>query len=178
MFPGSLRDTLLRTLEKQLYRGYWSYQIIDEVLGNLRSDSGLTAEDTASLQRALTGAFPDAFVRGYEPLIPDLTCEKKDRHVLAAAIRAGAKRIVTVNLKDFPAAALQPHGITAQHPDSFLLELYRYAPHTVAQVIREQVGDLKNPPRSRDWVLDRLSATVPEFADVLRVALSRRRAPA
>ena len=49
--------------------------------------------------------------------LPDLD----DRHVLAAAIAGRADVIVTKNLKDFPPAALQPHGIEAQHPDTFLI---------------------------------------------------------
>jgi len=39
--------------------------------------------------------------------------DEKDRQVLASAIRAPAQTIVTFNLKDFPAAALDPLGIEA-----------------------------------------------------------------
>ena len=31
-----------------------------------------------------------------------LTCDEKDRHVLAATIHCGATDLVTFNLKDFP----------------------------------------------------------------------------
>jgi hypothetical protein len=47
-----------------------------------------------------------------------------DRHVLAAAVRAGAQLIVTNNLKDFPAAALAPYGLEAKGPDDFLVDQY------------------------------------------------------
>lgn len=67
-------------------------------------------------------AFPDARVTGYESLIPAMTNHPKDRHVLAAAARADAAVIVTANLKDFPAAALEPYQIDAVHPDDFLLD--------------------------------------------------------
>jgi hypothetical protein len=43
-----------------------------------------------------------------------------NRHVLAAAISANAKIIVTFNLKDFPDLILTKHGIVAQHPDVLL----------------------------------------------------------
>ena len=44
----------------------------------------------------------DAIVTGFEELIPSLVLpDADDRHVLAAAIRAGAQVIVTYNLKDF-----------------------------------------------------------------------------
>jgi hypothetical protein len=47
-------------------------------------------------------AFPDAEVRGYQDLIDSMTCHKKDRHVLAAVVRANVEVIVTFNLQDFP----------------------------------------------------------------------------
>ena len=39
--------------------------------------------------------------------------DEKDRHVLAAAVKARASVIVTFNLKHFPPSALQPLGIDA-----------------------------------------------------------------
>jgi len=63
-------------------------------------------------------------VEGFEFLIPTLTCDPKDRHVLAAAIQGRAATTVTVNLRDFPRASLAPFGITAEHPDTFLLRLF------------------------------------------------------
>jgi hypothetical protein len=46
-----------------------------------------------------------------------------DRHVLAAAIRAGADVIVTYNLTDFPAETLARFDIEALHPDDFPVRL-------------------------------------------------------
>ena len=50
----------------------------------------------------------DACVLVLMPLadIPAMTNHPKDRHVLAAAARAGAKVMVTYNLKDFPSSSL------------------------------------------------------------------------
>lgn len=47
-------------------------------------------------------AFPDAEVRGYENLVERMTCDPKDRHVLAAAVRSDAAVLVTFNTDDFP----------------------------------------------------------------------------
>jgi hypothetical protein len=42
--------------------------------------------------------------------------------VLAAAVRANVEVLVTFNLRDFPAPALEPFDIIAVHPDEFLLD--------------------------------------------------------
>ncbi len=49
--------------------------------------------------------------------------DPNDRHVLAAAIVAGADVIVTCNLRYFPVQALDPYEIEAQHPDEFVRQL-------------------------------------------------------
>jgi hypothetical protein len=49
---------------------------------------------------------PKSLVSGYEARIPQLSLpDTDDRHVLAAAIEAGATVIVTFNLSDFPDAS-------------------------------------------------------------------------
>ena len=45
--------------------------------------------------------FPDAEVRGYENIVETMTCDPKDRHVLAAAVRSDAAVLVTFNIGDF-----------------------------------------------------------------------------
>ena len=62
----------------------------------------------------------------YESLIPTITLpDQNDRHVVAAAILGHADAIVTSNLKHFPADALAPYGIEAQHPDDFIMNQLR-----------------------------------------------------
>jgi hypothetical protein len=56
---------------------------------------------------------------GYNDLISRLSNHEKDRHVLAAAIRAGVQAIVTFNPQDFPPEALEPYDIEATLPTSF-----------------------------------------------------------
>jgi hypothetical protein len=90
-------------------------------------------------------AFPQAMVHGYEDLIPVLTCAEKDRHVLAAAIRCKAHMIVTQNLGDFPASALEPYDITTQHPDRFLRDLLAQHPAIAVRAVREQAAALRRP---------------------------------
>jgi hypothetical protein len=71
-----------------------------------------------------------------------------DRHVLAAAIVAGADVIVTHNLRDFPDEALARYDIEAQHPDEFIRHLIDLAPVLVADAVRDQQSRLINPPVS------------------------------
>lgn len=116
-----LRDTLFRLAEKRLYLVRWSPESIEETVRTLQGKVGKTPEKTAHLVDELRSYFEDAWVEGYEALIPSMANHPKDRHVLAAAVRCGADVIVTFNLKHFPEEALEPWGIEAQSPDEFLI---------------------------------------------------------
>ncbi|MBK1869454.1 PIN domain-containing protein [Aestuariivirga sp. YIM B02566] len=99
---------------------------------------------------------PTADVTGYEPHIPQLTLpDPDDRHVLAAAIAAGASRIVTWNLADFPAAVLAPHNVVAQNPDDFLMGLYVAAPDVTIAVAANARRNLR---RTTSAVADFIAA--------------------
>lgn len=72
---------------------------------------------------------------------------------------------MTFNLRDFPAAATEPLGVTAIHPDEFLLDQLDLAPRVMLDVLREQAADTRNPPLRVVDVVARLErAGVPEFA--------------
>jgi hypothetical protein len=90
----------------------------------------------APLRDLLNAHVRDCLVTGYETLIDAVTLpDPDDRHVLAAAIRAGADLIVTFNLKDFPEKDLKPYGIEAQHPDDFLTFQLDLAPNTAPTMV-------------------------------------------
>jgi len=100
----------------------------------------------------------DCLVTGYEPLIQGLTLpDPEDRHVLAAAIRAGASVIVTFNLDDFPDSILEPFGIQAQHPDQFISHLIQIDPYAVCDAAKRQRASLQKPPYSVNEFLDILA---------------------
>jgi nucleoside-diphosphate-sugar epimerase len=99
-------------------------------------------------------AVRDCLVTGYEELIGSLTLpDPDDRHVLAAAIRAGAEVIVTYNLTDFPAETLARFDIEAQHPDDFLVSLLDVAAAVVCAAVKRQRESLRNPPKSAEELL-------------------------
>jgi predicted nucleic acid-binding protein len=162
---AALRDTLLRIAEPpRLYLPRWSEEIMAETMRTLETKLGVTREQTAHLDRELRKHFEDAWVEGYEPLIPIMANHPKDRHVLAAAVHCGAQTIVTLNLKDFPDEALSPWDIVAQSPDEFLVQQYYLAPDVAAQKLYEQ--------SARHGGMERLliihNKIVPEFVGLIR----------
>jgi predicted nucleic acid-binding protein len=171
LYPMALCDTLLRAAEKGLYRLFWSDLILGEVHRNLLKNSRITLEQADWRLAQMREAFPDAAVTGFERLIPVMPNDEKDRHVLAAAVAAGAQVIVTSNLRDFPAAALDPFGIEAQSPDEFLLHLLDLSPAQMGQILREQAARLKPRPDRPDplgYVLDNLALQGPGFVERMR----------
>ena len=101
LFPFTLRDTLLRAAAAAFYQLRWSAEILDEMERNLVSTGTMPADKAARLRGVMVQYFPEADVTGYEPLIAGLLNRAKDRHVVAAAVKAGAQVIVTANLGDF-----------------------------------------------------------------------------
>lgn len=53
---------------------------------------------------------------GHQSLVAAMKNDEKDRHVVAAAVKAGAQVIVTSNLRDFREL---PDGIEVQPPITF-----------------------------------------------------------
>ncbi len=161
LWSPALRDTLLRAAEYDLYRPAWSRRILDEMkLSILRKRPDV---DPARLDRTISlmlARFPDARVEGYEDLTPRLTNHPGDRHVLAAAIRAGAGVIVTWNEKHFPPVTRDTDAIDVQSPDEFLCYLWSVDADVMVRTLGEQ-GQALTPPRtSRDVInaLQRSSA--------------------
>lgn len=167
LFPNYLRDTLLRLAEAELYEPLWSADILEELTRNVAERIG--ALKAKRLVGVMADAFPESLVSGYAPLIPVMTNDPKDRHVLAAAIGGSAHAVVTLNLKDFPPAAAEPYGMEVLHPDEFLLDMLDLVPVEVSAVLRTQVGGYRDDPRDLHGLLDRLSAGgAPQFAAEFR----------
>jgi len=115
LIPMPLADTLLRlAAAPRLYLPKWTDQIMAEVSRNLIENFNISEEKTAYRESEIRRHFPEAWVDGYEDLIPAMTNQAKDRHVLAAAVRARAEIIVTYNRKDFSVESIAPFSILSK----------------------------------------------------------------
>jgi predicted nucleic acid-binding protein len=108
LYPAPLRDLLVQLATTRIFRAKWTDLIHDEWTRNLlvkRPD--LNIERLTRLRVLMNESIPDSLVTDFEHLIPSLELpDPDDCHVLAAAITAEAKTIVTFNLKDFPTSII------------------------------------------------------------------------
>lgn len=171
LHPAGLRDFLIRAAMTGLFQARWTDEILDEMERSiLRRRPDLSAAQMVRTRSLMCDAVRDCLTTGYEELVPGLDLpDPDDRHVLAAAIRAGSEVIVTENIKDFPVQALAPYNIEAQTPDVFTLHLIDLAPGTVSAVIQGQAAALHNPPMTVNEVLDHLAQSgLPRATAALR----------
>jgi hypothetical protein len=176
LYPPSLRDFLMWLAVGSVYEPRLTDAIHDEWTRNLLAHQPHLSRERLARTRALMNALtPQTVVRDYEHHIPTLSLpDPEDRHVLAAAIQAGASVIVTFNLRDFPASALSPYGIVAQSPDDFVSGLMAQdglREQIIAMAQRNQ-QNLKNPPKTIVEYLDTLRQNqMPRTAAQLEIAL-------
>jgi hypothetical protein len=149
-YPAPLRDFLMHLALTEMFRARWTETIHEEwIVSVLANRPDLTRAQLERTRDFMNKAIPDCLVTGYRELIPGLTLpDPNDRHVLAAAIRAGAGAIVTFNLKDFPPKALQSYGVEAQHPDEFVMDLLDLDHRKVCAAARNQRRNLKKPAQT------------------------------
>ena len=130
--------------EAGLFSPAWSPRVLAEWRIAATRDGGLAAESTVdAVVMHMTAAFPNASVT------PDPAVEQAldlpdpaDIHVLAGAIAAGARVLLTFNMRDFPARLLAVHGIAPRHPDGFLWEMVSHEPELIGHAIRETVAEV------------------------------------
>lgn len=160
---STVSDLYLRIAEStDAYSPVWTETILEETLRTFTGKLGWPESMAVSRLNALRAAFPDAKVIGFESHIADCTNDPKDRHILAAAIQAEAKTIVTLNIKHFRPDDLAPWGVTACHPADFLIEVLDSHRSDIDRILEEMS---KSRNRTMVELLSRLSATIPKFAD-------------
>lgn len=167
LYPAYLRDLLLRLAQAGVYQPRWSEEILDEVARNVKEGRDAVGQEKVDRMISLMERhFEDAEVTGYEGLIPAMTNDPKDRHVLAAAITGGADVIVTYNLRHFPPRSREPYNIDAQGPDEFLRHQWEQADHErFVAILDRWTAQLHRHPDTLEGVLEeRLMTTAPEFS--------------
>lgn len=171
IFGAAVNDLFLELAEEGSYRPLWSSDVLGELERHLADRIG--ADKATDRVSAMRDAFPDAMVDGYESLIPSMTNDPKDRHVLAAAVRANAEVIVTFNLSDFPEEALDPYDVCAIHPDEFLLDQLDLYPELTVKAVENIAEGYESPPMTTLDFLEKLErGGVPKFVVAVRLVLS------
>lgn len=154
IYPIEVRDLLFWFAHYELYTIKWSMHIFDEWKEIMGRKGIPEAEILKRIEKA-NRAFPDAMVKNYAPLIDSLDLpDQKDRHVLAAAIKANADVIVTNNLKDFPAEILETYGMAAKSADDFLTDIIDLNQETAVEAFRKLVMNRRNPDLDEYQILD------------------------
>jgi predicted nucleic acid-binding protein len=150
LYPAALRDVLMRLAVHRLILARWTDAIHDEwIEAVLRGRPDLSRERLQRTRELMDLHAGDSLVVGYERRMNDLKLpDADDRHVLAAAIEAEADMILTWNLRDFPEAAVSPHGIRAESPDTLLALIFDADRDGFVRVLREARLSLKQPPVS------------------------------
>ncbi len=141
-----------------VFQPKWTDQIHEEWMRNVLKDrEDLTRMQLERTRRLMDEHAGDCLVKGHERHIPGLSLpDPDDRHVLAAAIEAEAKFIVTWNEKDFPMSVIGAFGIRVLTPDGLICALMDTASETVLSAMKQHRASLKNPPKSAAEYLETL----------------------
>ncbi len=169
LYPFTIRDVLLEAASKGFYQVCWSETILDETFRNLVGNKRISEENAAKLAAIMRRTFPEAQVTDYEDLIPSMQNDEKDRHVVAAAVKAGAQVIVTSNIRDFKKL---PSGIEAQTPDEFLSNLFDLSPSKMMSVLEAISRRYRKPAKEIAEILEALALR--EFGELVRDRLASK----
>lgn len=155
LYSAPVRDLLLYLAHWKLFHPRWTDRIQEEWTRNLlKNRSDLKISQLQKTVQVMNKAFPEADVQGFEKHIETLQLpDTDDRHVLAAALETNANILVTNNLKDFPTTYLSKFGIEVLDADLFISSVIQSHPEEALNAFRQQVSNLKNPPRTQQEVL-------------------------
>jgi hypothetical protein len=159
LYPFHLRNILVQAAVDRLVEARWTDAIHDEWIRSLVTDAPAIPEERLQRTRRLMNeVLPWAIVGAYEDHIPFVNLpDPNDRHVVAAAIAAGASVVLTWNIRHFPAKELKKFGLRKETPDAFLSYVYDEAPDLM-------IGSLANARRN----LTQRPVSASGFIDVLK----------
>ena len=170
LYPFHLRNLLVQLGVDAVIAPRWTARIHAEWIGTLVAAGRAPRARLLLTLDLMNDVLPAAEVHGWEACMDGLTLpDPDDRHVPAAALAARAGTILTMNLRDFPARALAPHGVSATHPDDFLCRLHDADPDLLrASTQAAQANLARSTPSAAAYldVLDRQG--LPQFTRRLR----------
>lgn len=157
------RDLILTLAQAEMYRFRWTRRILQETenaLADMFQKRGLPA-DAAEMRaqascKSMQNVFPEAMIEGDFQTVPEYENlpDKKDAHVLHAAICCKAAMIVTDNLKDFPTEVLTGHELEAKSADDFIADAIDLDQIRTAEAVKQLRSRLSNPAYSAEELLD------------------------
>lgn len=170
LYPFHLRNLLVQLGVDAIIAPRWTARINAEWIGNLAAAGRVPEERLLLTLDLMNNALPEADVQGWEAHMEGLTLpDPDDHHVLAAALASGAGTILTMNLRDFPASVLAPHGVAAVHPDAFLCRLHDADPDLLQASAEAAQANLSRSTPSVTAYLDVLDRQgLPQFTRRLR----------
>jgi predicted nucleic acid-binding protein len=170
LFRGGVRDFLLWIAEARAFSPAWSDAIHEEWMTSRRDKFGDPISRLNYARKEMENAFPGAnFDPDPETLRSVSLPDTNDIHVVATAVAAQAKSIVTYNVRHFSDEVLGPLEIRAEAPDEFCARLFHETPTDVIEGARLHRASLKRPSYNPGSYLDHLASL--EFertADLLR----------
>lgn len=169
LFGQALCDTVLSIAETRAFVPYWSNDVLDEVQRVVPRSGRASPDQIRDRVVQIRRAFPNSLVEDYEVLIPAMTNDDDDRHVLAACVASPARTLITFNEKHFPPSAVKPHDISVLHPDEFLLDQLDLHPDRVWTALATMLERNRMPPRDLGTLATYLDRSgVPGFAEAIR----------
>jgi len=165
-----IADALLRLAQEGAHKVFWT-QRIQQPTARVQLKNGWAPRIVDSFHARLTEVFPDALISGHEKWIEQCTNDEGDRHVLACAIEAKARYIVTFNTDDFKDADLARWNIRALKPNDYLVMLYERDTELLKECLVRAARKKRVPPRR---LLEGLLRDCRSFAERLLSELSEK----
>jgi hypothetical protein len=172
LYPFHLRNLFVQFGVDGVLAPRWTARIHEEWIAALvaRTEGRVTRERLLRTRALMERVLPDADAPDWEarlPGVPELP-DPGDRHVVAAALAAGASTVLTMSLRDFPAAALAPLGVAAAHPDVLLCALFDADSEAVrASAKAAHVNLARSTPSFVDFAAALGRQGLPRFARLL-----------
>lgn len=162
LYPPLLRDVLVELAVRGAYCAVWSDETLLELERNLARR--MSAQVANARVRFLREQLPEAEIRDYAEFLSGLRNDPKDRHVLAAALKANAEVIITMNVKDF---IPRPESVSCLTPDEQLVALWAAGHHNTIRDVLEDIRLSWPDPVVLSVFLERLKFHAPVFASFL-----------